>query len=285
MTVDTEISASQRSWPRPRPSRCSDARRDGSALRSRDGPPGGCSLLRHARPANDDAQPGHVPGRGRHRADGDRHRPVDRRWRGHWLDRLPGRADTLAAAHRPVRQLRRGPGRGAGKAQADSLRATRQDTPAYRLDSLESQNGQFVPSTQLRTGDLVLVEAGQVIPADGEVVEGVASVDETAHHRRECPGHSRGRRRPLGRDRRHPGPLRPDRRAGHGRARPELPRPDDRPGRGGDPPEDAQRDRADDRAGRVLAHLPDRHGRALPDGPVLRPDPRHPDVDRAARSA
>ena len=67
-----------------------------------------------------------------------------------------------------------------GKAQADSLRATRQDTPAYRLDSLGSQNGQFVPSTQLRTGDLVLVEAGQVIPSDGEVVGGVASVDESA---------------------------------------------------------------------------------------------------------
>jgi len=67
-----------------------------------------------------------------------------------------------------------------GKAQADSLRATRQDTPAYRLDSLESQNGQFVPSTQLRTGDLVLVETGQIIPSDGEVVAGVASVDESA---------------------------------------------------------------------------------------------------------
>ena len=67
-----------------------------------------------------------------------------------------------------------------GKAQADSLRATRQDTPAFRLDSLESQNGQFVPSTQLRTGDLVLVETGQVIPSDGEVVVGVASVDESA---------------------------------------------------------------------------------------------------------
>ena len=67
-----------------------------------------------------------------------------------------------------------------GKAQADSLRATRQDTPAYRLDSLDSQNGQIVPSTQLRTGDLVLVETGQVIPSDGEVVSGVASVDESA---------------------------------------------------------------------------------------------------------
>ena len=67
-----------------------------------------------------------------------------------------------------------------GKAQADSLRATRQDTLACRLDSLESQNGEYVPSTKLRSGDLVLVEAGEVIPADGEVVDGVASVDESA---------------------------------------------------------------------------------------------------------
>jgi K+-transporting ATPase ATPase B chain len=67
-----------------------------------------------------------------------------------------------------------------GKAQADSLRATRQDTPALRLDNLESQNGEVVSSTALRSGDLVLIEAGQVIPADGEVVAGVASVDESA---------------------------------------------------------------------------------------------------------
>jgi len=67
-----------------------------------------------------------------------------------------------------------------GKAQADSLRATRQDTPAYRLDGRGARAGQVVSSTRLRTGDLVLVEAGQVIPADGEVVEGVASVDESA---------------------------------------------------------------------------------------------------------
>ena len=67
-----------------------------------------------------------------------------------------------------------------GKAQADSLRATRQDTPAYRLQDLESGIGETVSSTLLRTGDLVAIEAGQVIPADGEVVAGVASVDESA---------------------------------------------------------------------------------------------------------
>jgi K+-transporting ATPase ATPase B chain len=67
-----------------------------------------------------------------------------------------------------------------GKAQADSLRATRADTPAYRLHSRESATGEVISSTKLRAGDYVVVEAGQVIPADGEVVEGIASVDESA---------------------------------------------------------------------------------------------------------
>src|SRR5262249_20316103 len=67
-----------------------------------------------------------------------------------------------------------------GKAQADSLRATRQDTPAFRLERLGSEEGEVVSSTKLRTGDLVAIEAGQVIPSDGGVVEGVASVDESA---------------------------------------------------------------------------------------------------------
>ena len=67
-----------------------------------------------------------------------------------------------------------------GKAQADSLRATRADTPAYRLPSLDSTTGETISSTLLRAGDLVVIEAGQVIPTDGEVVQGVASVDESA---------------------------------------------------------------------------------------------------------
>jgi K+-transporting ATPase ATPase B chain len=67
-----------------------------------------------------------------------------------------------------------------GKAQADSLRQTRADTPAFKLDARGSREGRIVSSTTLRMGDFVLIEAGQVIPADGEVVEGVASVDESA---------------------------------------------------------------------------------------------------------
>jgi K+-transporting ATPase ATPase B chain len=65
-----------------------------------------------------------------------------------------------------------------GKAQADSLRKTRQETPAYRLKS----DGTIEPtvSTALQAGDEVVVEAGQIIPGDGEIIEGVASVDESA---------------------------------------------------------------------------------------------------------
>src|SRR6202047_2917496 len=65
-----------------------------------------------------------------------------------------------------------------GKAQADSLRKTRSETRAYRLkagDLVEE-----VLSTDLRPGDRVVITAGQVIPTDGEVIKGIASVDESA---------------------------------------------------------------------------------------------------------
>jgi potassium-transporting ATPase ATP-binding subunit len=65
-----------------------------------------------------------------------------------------------------------------GKAQAESLRKTRSETPAYRLkagDIVEE-----VLSTDLKPGDRVVITAGQVIPSDGEVIAGIASVDESA---------------------------------------------------------------------------------------------------------
>ncbi|KOU59029.1 potassium transporter KtrB [Streptomyces sp. MMG1533] len=66
---------------------------------------------------------------------------------------------------------------GRGKAQADTLRKAKTDTVARRLvDNREEQ----VPGTGLRIGDLVVCEAGDVVPGDGDVVEGVASVDESA---------------------------------------------------------------------------------------------------------
>jgi K+-transporting ATPase ATPase B chain len=67
---------------------------------------------------------------------------------------------------------------GRGKAQAESLRKSKSETIAHRL--LDSGGFEEVPSTQLRAGDIVLVVAGQLIPGDGDVVEGVASVDESA---------------------------------------------------------------------------------------------------------
>src|SRR5262245_22265579 len=70
---------------------------------------------------------------------------------------------------------------GRGKAQADALRATRQRVFAKVLN--EPQHGSTwynAASDELRAGMVVLVDAGDVIPADGEVIEGVASVDESA---------------------------------------------------------------------------------------------------------
>jgi potassium-transporting ATPase ATP-binding subunit len=73
---------------------------------------------------------------------------------------------------------------GRGKAQAATLRRTKQETVARRLIGWQpgqpSIREEEVPGTQLALGDFVIVEAGQVIPGDGDVVEGVASVDESA---------------------------------------------------------------------------------------------------------
>jgi K+-transporting ATPase ATPase B chain len=68
---------------------------------------------------------------------------------------------------------------GRGKAQAASLRKMRTQTTARRLDGA-ARTEKAVPADDLRTGDLVVVEAGELVPGDGEVVEGVASVDESA---------------------------------------------------------------------------------------------------------
>ena len=69
---------------------------------------------------------------------------------------------------------------GRGKAQADSLRRTRTETKAKRLQAANSHSFEEVDATTLIPGDLVLVEAGDLIPSDGEIIEGVASVDESA---------------------------------------------------------------------------------------------------------
>lgn len=70
---------------------------------------------------------------------------------------------------------------GRGKAQADFLRAAKKDVEAHRIESVEDkEHFTVVPGTELARGDLVIVRAGEQIPGDGDVIEGAASVDESA---------------------------------------------------------------------------------------------------------
>ena len=70
-----------------------------------------------------------------------------------------------------------------GKAQADSLRKTREDTPAkkvFPVGEIYTDEIKIVPSSQLRKGDMFICEAGDIIPMDGEIIEGLATIDESA---------------------------------------------------------------------------------------------------------
>jgi K+-transporting ATPase ATPase B chain len=70
-----------------------------------------------------------------------------------------------------------------GKAQADSLRKTREDTPAkkvFPVGEIYVNEVKTVPSSQLRKGDMFICEAGDIIPMDGEIIEGLATIDESA---------------------------------------------------------------------------------------------------------
>ena len=70
---------------------------------------------------------------------------------------------------------------GRGKAQADSLRAAKKDVEAHRIPSISRKNDAIaISSSLLKKGDIVIVKAGKQIPADGEVIEGAASGDESA---------------------------------------------------------------------------------------------------------
>jgi K+-transporting ATPase ATPase B chain len=69
---------------------------------------------------------------------------------------------------------------GRGKAQAETLRRTRTETQAKLLTGTDHKSYRMVPGINLKIGDVVLVEAGDMIPSDGEVIEGIASVNEAA---------------------------------------------------------------------------------------------------------
>ena len=183
---------------------------------------------------------------------------------------------------------------GRGKAQAENLRRTRTQTQAKRLKAADARSFESVSALDLKEGDLVLVEAGDMIPSDGDVIEGVASVDEIGHHRRIRARHPRERRRSLGGHRRHAGALRLGQGPHYCGPGLDLPRPDDRSRRGRGAAEDAERDRAQRAVGRHDDHLRLRHGhhpelRQLcrrcragrhPGGAV-----RHPDPDDHRRAA
>ena len=89
---------------------------------------------------------------------------------------------------------------GRGKAQAETLRRTKRETVARKLIGWKQGDTTFrideVPGTQLGVGDFVIVEAGQVIPGDGDVVQGVASVDESAITGESAPVIREASRRP-----------------------------------------------------------------------------------------
>ena len=231
------------------------------------------AVVRHARPGGHGPQPGHVPGRGRHRPDGDRHRS-SRSSHGAATGLIVYQAALAVLLLLTVlfANFASALAEARGKAQADSLRQTRArhaGLPPRRPSG--RPDGEVVSSTQLRAGDL---RRGR----------------GRAGHPRRRRGGRRGR---LGRrvgDHRRDAPV--VREAGGDRSGVTggtrvlsdriVVRVTAEPGQsfldrmialveGAIAPEDAQRDRPDDRPGRLLAHLPDRHRDALPDGPLLRP--------------
>ena len=173
---------------------------------------------------------------------------------------------------------------GRGKARADALRRTRSDTRAKRYIDPENLGGvvEGVNALDLRLGDVVLVEAGEVIPGDGEILEGVAFVNESA-----ITGKSAPVIREAGGDRSAVTggttvlsdfiKVRIDRRAGL-----DLHRPDDRVGRGRRTAEDAERIGAVHSAGRADHHFPDCLRHSMADRQIFR-EPVRDCLDRAAR--
>ena len=146
---------------------------------------------------------------------------------------------------------------GRGKAQAESLRKTRADLVARRLTDGRPRGDDPRVATCAR-GDLVMVSAGELIPGDGEIVEGIASVDESAITGESAPviRESGGDRSAVtGGTKVLSDWIKVRITAGPGEG---VHRPDDPPRRGRRAAEDAERDRAVAPAGEVHDHLPDR---------------------------
>ena len=173
----------------------------------------------------------------------------------------------LAVVHGAVRQFRRGRRRGPRQGAGRPLRAHAHRDPGQAADRRRpAATIQLVPGTSLKVGDIVLVEAGDIIPSDGEVIEGIASVNEAA-----ITGESAPVIRESGGDRSAVTGgtqvlsdwIRVRITAAAGL---DLPRPHDQAGRGRRAAEDAERDRAQHPARRPDHHLRVRHR----DDPELR---------------
>ena len=162
-----------------------------------------------------------------------------------------------------------------GRAQAATLRKTRSETTAHRRKA--DGTLEDVGSSELRKGDIIVVEEGETIAGDGDVIEGIGFVNEAA-----ITGESAPVLKEPGTDIRSSvtggTTLVSDRIVvrGHDRPRRDVPRPDDRARRGRQAPAHAQRDRARDPAGRADDRLPDgdRHPAAVRRSTPARPSIR-----------
>ncbi len=199
--------------------------------------------LRHAAAGHPMEKPRDVRGRGGRLPDPAVYHPV-----GIGRKHEPGvhglfhRPRRMAFPDRALCELRDRPGRSPRQGPGPIA-----EEGAPRHDGLSPEQGRAPSKRFLRRiskpGDTVVVEAGQTIPGDGEIIEGVGVRRRVGDYRRVGARHPCSGRRPVGRHRRHRRALRPHRRPDHERRRGVLPRPDDRPRGRRHPPEQPQRDR------------------------------------------
>ena len=210
-------------------------------------------------PRHDDPQPGDVRGRGRRHADHHPLRPRSCHRRG---TISASRSRSISGCGSPCCSPispKPWPKAAARRRRRRCARPRPTPWPSCSAPGATTSRERS-PRQQLKQGDIVLVEAGDLIPSDGEVIEGVASVDEAAITGESAPviRESGGDRSAVtGGTRVH---VRLDQGADHRRAGLDLPRPHDRAGRRRRAAEDAQRDRAEYPARRPDDHLRLRRG-------------------------